>query len=149
MHLPNLIGDHRFLAPTSHISQNAPRSLFTFHSVGPRLLASARMAVSRDHSSYYFQLLALAAHRYDGKIYVIGNLDPYIIVKDYFHADVGTWPHSYYMDIVDYLVYITRFITQEERRAKKGLHSYRYFITTRCKTLESCMVQYKQRAAQS
>ena len=48
------------------------------------------MVVFRDHSSYYYQLLAAAAHRYDEKISVIGNVDPYIIDKDYFHDDVST-----------------------------------------------------------
>ena len=56
------------------------------------------MAVFRGHSSYYYQLPEAAAHIYDEKIYVIGNVDPYIIEKDNFHADVATWPsvlHGY------------------------------------------------------
>ena len=85
------------------------------------------MAVFRDHSSYYYQLPAAAAHRYDEKISVIGNVDPFIIDKIYFHDNVGNWPQVCYMDIVDYLVY-NSFVTQEEMRAKKGLQSYRYFI---------------------
>ena len=77
------------------------------------------MAVFRDHSSYYYQLPVAAAHRYDEKISVIGNVDPFIIDKVYFHDDVGTWPQVCYMDIVDSLVYKS-FVTQEEMRAKKG-----------------------------
>lgn len=45
------------------------------------------MAVFRDHSSYYYQLPAAAAHRYDEIISVIGNVDPYIIDNDCFHDD--------------------------------------------------------------
>ena len=43
------------------------------------------MAVFRGHSLYYYQLPAAAVHTYDQKISVIGNVDAYIIDKDYFH----------------------------------------------------------------
>lgn len=91
-------------------------------------VVALRMAGIRSHSAYYDQLPAAAARRYDEKICAVGKLDPYTIDKDHFSDDVGTWPRVCYMDIVNYLVYTTSFVTQEEMRAWKGLQSYKYFI---------------------
>ena len=85
------------------------------------------MAAFRGYSAYYYQLTQDASERYEEKISVIGSIDPYALDKTDFGDDINKWPRVSYMDIVDYLVYTTGFITQEEMKAKKSLLAYKFF----------------------
>ena len=73
------MGGYRLLAPTSHISHNAPdftREVCLHLVPGVRgWFEALRMAGFRDHSLYYYQLPAAAARRYDEKM---------VIMEDYY-----------------------------------------------------------------
>jgi len=83
---------------------------------------------ARKKQSYASTLSADVKKRYDRKISVINDRDPYEIAKKDWLHDVTKYPDISYFDICNYLVYTISYYTQDEMRAYKSLDAYNYFI---------------------
>ena len=66
--------------------------------------------------------------RYDAKLEVIGNTDPYQFAPSEWTDDVMLLPSTSYFDIMNYLVFSPSPYTMDDLRAYKGLNAYNQFV---------------------
>ncbi|XP_077498776.1 uncharacterized protein LOC144109884 [Amblyomma americanum] len=81
-------------------------------------------------ASYFSELVGSARVRYEGKVQVCDDSDPYTLrlgVDTTMEADV--LPAVTHGDIVNYLVYCSSFVTLEEMKAFKSLEAHNYFTS--------------------
>lgn len=68
-----------------------------------------------------------AAERYQQKVSIINDTDPYSLANDDMNYDPASFPSITNMDIVAYLVLTTSFYTKQQMKAFKSLQAYKYF----------------------
>ena len=78
-------------------------------------------------SKFLDSLSGDAKKRYQDKIQQCGGIDPYALTKADLVDDVGLWPAVTYMDIVNYMVLKTSFVTRDQMRAYKSLEAHAFF----------------------
>ena len=89
------------------------------------------MAASKQNvtpSSYRETLDGADKVRYDEKLRLIGNEDPYTVDLSDWTDDVKLLPTTSYFDMMNYLVFSPSPYTMEDLRAYKGLEAYNQFV---------------------
>ena len=66
--------------------------------------------------------------KYQEKLNLINNIDPYDVSSNFFTESMEMWPNVEYPDIVTYFLCSTSRYTKEQIEAYKSLESYQYFI---------------------
>ncbi|XP_028415046.1 uncharacterized protein LOC114538132 [Dendronephthya gigantea] len=66
--------------------------------------------------------------KYQEKLNLINNIDPYNVSSNFFTESMEMWPNIEYPDIVTYFLCSTSRYTKEQIKAYKSLESYQYFI---------------------
>lgn len=66
--------------------------------------------------------------RYDDKLSIIGNLDPYTIERQKWSRNTEKWAGVTYPDIVNFLLYTTSAYTLDDLKSYKGLDAYNQFV---------------------
>ncbi len=77
----------------------------------------------------YLQTLTNESRKkYQEKLNLINNIDPYNVNSKFFSESVEMWPNVEYPDIVTYFLCSTSRYTKEQIKAYKSLESYQYFV---------------------
>ena len=77
----------------------------------------------------YLQTLTNESRKkYQEKLNLINNIDPYNVSSNFFTDSVEMWPNVEYPDIVTYFLCSTSRYTKEQIKAYKSLESYQYFV---------------------
>ena len=66
--------------------------------------------------------------RYDEKLQLISNINPYNVSSRFFDESMEMWPKIEFPDIVNYLLFSTSRYTKEQIKAYKSLEAYQYFV---------------------
>ncbi|KAI4455229.1 atp-dependent dna helicase [Holotrichia oblita] len=78
-------------------------------------------------SDYYSSLSGDVKVRYDEKIKIINNVDPYILTPDYLSADFNLVPSASMIDLMYYLILTHSFYNGKQLKAYKSLQAYKYY----------------------
>ena len=78
-------------------------------------------------SSYRDTLYSSDRVRYDAKLSLIGNRDPYAFEQSYWTDDVSLLPSTTYIDIMNYLVFLPSHIQWRIYEHSKTLDPYNQF----------------------
>ena len=90
-------------------------------------------------SSYRDTLDSSDRARYDAKLSLIGNQDPYAFEQSDWTDDVSLLPSTTYIDIMNYFVFSPSPYTMEDLRAYKGLDAYNQFVCGRVREKQVCL----------
>ncbi|KAJ8963022.1 hypothetical protein NQ317_006157, partial [Molorchus minor] len=80
-----------------------------------------------SRSEYYLTLSGSVKCRYDDKIKVIDNIDPYALGDLDLSADLSILPRVSVIDMVNYLVLTHSFYTGLQLKAYKSLQAYKFY----------------------
>lgn len=81
-----------------------------------------------------------ARERYNRKLQIISNQDPYEIPVNAWRRNVEDLPSISYPDIVNYLVNTQSTYTLSELKAYKSLEAYNYFISGWVKDIKTIII---------
>lgn len=84
---------------------------------------------SKSLLDYRRKLDKVSRQRYEDKLRMISEIDPYTIERSAWTDDVSKWADVSRYDIVDYLVYSNSPYTMEELRSLKSLDAYNQFVS--------------------
>lgn len=85
------------------------------------------LPVKMSTSAYYLSLTGDIKQRYDKKITVIGNIDPYSLLPNELCFPVVNLPNVTTIDITDYLIYTHSFYTRQQLKAHKSLQAFKLY----------------------
>ena len=91
------------------------------------LTSDSAMRVPMDRK-YLDTLTNESRKKYQEKLNMINNIDPYNVSSNFFTESMEMWPNVEYPDIVRYFLCSTSRYTKEQIEAYKSLGSYQYFI---------------------
>lgn len=78
-------------------------------------------------SAYYYTFSGDIKCRYDQKLKIIDNVDPYSIPSHELVQDVSIVPNVTMMDLVNYLILTHSFYTGQQFKAYKSLQAYKQY----------------------
>lgn len=78
-------------------------------------------------SEYYLSLKGDVKSRYDSKLKIIDNVDPYSLGAYELTSNLSFLPTVSIMDMVNYLILTHSFYTGEQLKAYKSLKAYKYY----------------------
>lgn len=80
--------------------------------------------------SYFDELIGAARARYEVKVKMCDDVDPYrLSIGSDATADADLLPSTTYADIFNYLVLTTNFVTHEQMKAYKSLEAHNFFTS--------------------
>ncbi|KAH7956862.1 hypothetical protein HPB52_013019 [Rhipicephalus sanguineus] len=80
--------------------------------------------------SYFDELVGPARARYETKIKMCDDIDPYrLSIGRDATTDADLLPATTYADIFNYLVFTTNYVTQEQMKAYKSLEAHNFFTS--------------------
>lgn len=80
-----------------------------------------------NRSQYYLTLSGDVKCRYDQKMEIIDNIDPYAVPVRECNLDVFKIPNIGMMDLVNYLILSHSYYTGQQLKAYKSLQAYRQY----------------------
>lgn len=80
-----------------------------------------------SRSTYYFTLGGDVKARYEQKIKVIGDIDPYSLLPHELSFPIRDLPKVTTIDLVDYLILTHSFYTKQQLKAHKSLQAFKNF----------------------
>lgn len=81
-------------------------------------------------SSYFDELIGAARARYEVKVQMCDNVDPYrLSIGSDATKDADLLPSTTYADILNYIVLTANFVTHEEMKAYKSLDAHNFFTS--------------------
>ena len=99
--------------------------------------------MAASNVTYKSTLDSASLKRYNEKLSLIENLDPYEIEKNHWKNDPKILPHIEYPDIVNYCVYSKSAYTLDQLKSYKSLDSYNQFISGWVSQLQSFVASDK------
>lgn len=90
------------------------------------MLEFQSFSLKMSRSTYYTTLTGDVKCRYDKKIEIIDNVDPYAILPEECRADIYKLPNITMMDLVNYLILTHSFYTGLQLKAYKSLQAYKH-----------------------
>ncbi|XP_033747952.1 uncharacterized protein LOC117332971 [Pecten maximus] len=94
----------------------------------------------RSEVTYRDTLDTISKQRYDNKLALIGNEDPYTLPKERWSQDVDKWAGVTYPDISFFLLYTASAYTHEEIKSYKGLAAYNQFVNGWVRDVKVCEI---------
>lgn len=86
-----------------------------------------RFQVIMARSEYCASLDADVKRRYEDKLVVIDNVDPFMFSVGDLSLDLNLLPKVEMMDLVNYLILTHSFYTGQQLKAYKSLQAYKYY----------------------
>lgn len=80
-----------------------------------------------SRSIYYSNLNGDVKSRYDEKLKIIDNIDPYLLSPHELSLNVSDLPNITLMDLVNYLILSSSFYTGQQLKAYKSLQAYKHY----------------------
>lgn len=78
-------------------------------------------------SEYYLSLKGDVKSRYDSKLGIIDNVDPYSLGASELTSNLSFLPSVSIMDMVNYLILTHSFYTGQQLKAYMSLQAYKYY----------------------
>lgn len=80
-----------------------------------------------SRSTYYLTLSGDIKYRYDQKLKVIGDVDPYSLLPHELRFPVLNLPIITMIDLTDYLIFTHSFYTKQQLKAHKSLQAFKLY----------------------
>lgn len=95
--------------------------------------------------SYFDELVGPTRARYKSKVEMCGGVDPYTVrVGTDATADADLLPGTSHVDIINYLVLSTSYVSLQEMKAYKSLEAHNYFTSGWVRSVTAMRVPSKR-----
>jgi len=79
--------------------------------------------------NYKSTLSGFDLERYEAKVRVCKNVDPYELPEAECSSDISLWPKISDVDRIDYFVYRMKFCSKESMKALKAIDAHNFFTS--------------------